>query len=41
MLERRSALESSLQLGGRDGDDGRRRVRLGERRGWSLLQIAA
>jgi len=41
MLERRSALASALQLGGRDGADGSRRIRLGERRGWSLLQIAA
>jgi methylglutamate dehydrogenase subunit D len=41
MLERRSALETALQAGGRDGADGRRRIRLGERRGWSLTQVAA
>jgi methylglutamate dehydrogenase subunit D len=41
MFERRSALAGVLQVGGRDGADGKRRVRLGERRGWSLVQIAA
>ena len=40
MLERRSALASVLDKGGRDGADGRRRLTLGERRGWSLVQIA-
>jgi methylglutamate dehydrogenase subunit D len=41
MFERRSALASALQAGGRDGADGTRRIRLGERRGWSLVQIGA
>ena len=40
MLERRSALANVLDKGGRDGADGRRRLTLGERRGWSLVQIA-
>src|SRR5258708_19578172 len=41
MAERRSALASVLAKGGRDGADGRRRLRLGEIRGWSLVQVAA
>jgi heterotetrameric sarcosine oxidase gamma subunit len=41
MLDRQSALASVLGRGGRDGADGKRRVRLGEQRGWSLTQIAA
>lgn len=41
MAERRSALASVLARGGRDGADGRRRLRLGEIRGWSLVQVAA
>lgn len=40
MFERRSAIASALAQGGRDGADGGRRLRLGERRGWSLTQIA-
>jgi sarcosine oxidase subunit gamma len=40
MLERQSALASVLGLGGRDGADGRRRCRIGEVRGWSLVQVA-
>ena len=40
MLERRSALANVLDKGGRDGADGRRRLTLGERLGWSLVQIA-
>ncbi len=40
MFERRSAIASALARGGRDGADGGRRLRLGERRGWSLTQIA-
>ena len=41
MLERQSALASALAKGGRDGADGKRRCRLGEVRGWLLLQVAA
>ena len=41
MAERRSALASVLAKGGRDGADGTRRLRLGEIRGWSLVQVAA
>jgi sarcosine oxidase subunit gamma len=41
MLERRSALAGVLGRGGHDGADGRRRLRLGEVRGWSLVQVAA
>jgi len=41
MLERRSALADALRRGGRDGADGTRRLRLGEVRGWSLVQVAA
>jgi sarcosine oxidase subunit gamma len=41
MLERQSALASALNRGGRDGVGGARRLRLGEVRGWSLVQIAA
>jgi len=41
MAERRSALASALARGGRDGADGRRRLRLGEIRGWSLVQVVA
>ena len=40
MLEARSALASALAKGGRDGTDGKRRCRLGELRGWVLLQVA-
>jgi sarcosine oxidase subunit gamma len=40
MLEARSALASALAKGGRDGADGKRRCRLGELRGWVLLQVA-
>src|SRR5215813_6973485 len=40
MLERRSALAGALAKGGRDGADGKRRCRLGEARGWLLLQVA-
>jgi sarcosine oxidase subunit gamma len=40
MFESRSALASALAKGGRDGADGRRRCRLGEPRGWLLLQVA-
>jgi heterotetrameric sarcosine oxidase gamma subunit len=41
MLERQSAIASALAKGGRDGADGQRRLKLGERRGWSLVQLAA
>ena len=41
MAERRSALARVLAEGGRDGADGTRRLRLGEIRGWSLVQVAA
>jgi heterotetrameric sarcosine oxidase gamma subunit len=41
MLEPKSALASALEKGGRDGADGRRRCRLGELRGYVLLQVAA
>lgn len=41
MLERQSALTTALARGGRDGADGTRRLRLGEVRGWSLVQVAA
>jgi sarcosine oxidase subunit gamma len=40
MLERRSALETVIAAGGRDGADGRRACRLGEIRGWWLVQLA-
>jgi len=40
MLERHSSLASALEKGGRDGADGGRRCRLGEMRGWVLLQVA-
>jgi heterotetrameric sarcosine oxidase gamma subunit len=41
VFERQSALAGALTQGGRDGADGRRRLRIGESRGWSLVQIAA
>jgi sarcosine oxidase subunit gamma len=41
MLERRSALEKDLQESGRDGAKGERAVKLGELRGWSLVQVVA
>jgi len=40
MLERRSALENDLQQSGRDGAKGDRALKLGEVRGWSLVQAA-
>jgi len=40
MLEAKSALAGALAKGGRDGADGQRRCRLGELRGWVLLQVA-
>ena len=40
MLEAKSALASALAKGGRDGADGKRHCRLGELRGFVLLQVA-
>jgi len=40
MLERQSALAGVLGRGGRNGADGKRRLNLGEQRGWSLTQLA-
>jgi len=40
MLEPKSALAGALAKGGRDGAAGKRRCRLGEARGWILLQVA-
>ncbi len=39
MFEACSALAAALALGGRDGTDGRRLLRLSELRGWYLLQL--
>jgi heterotetrameric sarcosine oxidase gamma subunit len=39
MFEARSALAAAVALGGRDGADGRRLLRLSELRGWHLLQL--
>ena len=41
MFERQSALAAALTQGGRDGADGQRQLRIGEARGWSLVQMAA
>jgi methylglutamate dehydrogenase subunit D len=41
VFERHSALAGALQSAGRDGADGLRRLRIGETRGWTLVQIAA
>jgi sarcosine oxidase subunit gamma len=41
MLRRQSALAEALRRGGRDGSGNARRLRLGEIRGWSLVQVAA
>ncbi len=41
MLERQSALAGAFKLGGRDGAHGKRGLRLGEVRGWSMIQVAA
>ena len=40
MLERQSALAGVLGHGGRNGADGKRRLKLGDQRGWSLTQLA-
>ncbi len=39
MLEASSAIAAALATGGHDGAEGRRRLRLGERRGWHLVQL--
>lgn len=41
MFERRSALESHLAAGGRNGAGGTRALRISEVRGWHLAQLAA
>ncbi len=41
MLERQSALAEALLQDGRDGPGNARRLRLGEVRGWALVQVAA
>ena len=41
MLERKSALVDALQSAGRNGTTGQRRLRIGETRGWNLLQVAS
>jgi heterotetrameric sarcosine oxidase gamma subunit len=41
VLERQSALTDASSFQGRDGADGRRRLRLGEARDWRLAQVAA
>lgn len=41
MFEQHSVLAGALKSAGRDGADGLRRLRIGETRGWSLLQVAA
>jgi sarcosine oxidase subunit gamma len=41
MLERQSALAAALRQGGRSGAGGARSLRLGEIRGWSLVQVAS
>jgi len=41
VFERRSPLSVALATGGRDGSDGHRALRVGEVRGFTLLQLAA
>ena len=41
MLERSSALIGVRSRAGRDGAGGKRRLRIGEARGWKLVQVAA
>jgi heterotetrameric sarcosine oxidase gamma subunit len=41
VFERQSAIANALKAGGRDGQDGQRRLQVGEVRGWTLIQIAA
>lgn len=40
MFERASALAGAIDTSGRDGADGQRRLRIGETRGWALVQVA-
>ncbi len=40
-LSRQSALAAALSQPGRSGSDGKRALRLGEVRGWNLVQVAA
>jgi heterotetrameric sarcosine oxidase gamma subunit len=40
MLDRQSALAAALHQPGRSGSDGNRALRLGEVRGWNLVQVA-
>jgi sarcosine oxidase subunit gamma len=41
VFEQHSVLAGALRSAGRDGADGLRRLRIGETRGWSLVQVAA
>jgi heterotetrameric sarcosine oxidase gamma subunit len=41
VLEKNSALGALLKSGSRDGAGGQRRLRLGEAKGWKLVQVAA
>lgn len=41
MLEKNSALGALLKSGSRDGAGGQRRLRMGEAKGWKLVQVAA
>jgi len=41
VFERRSALSVALATGGRDGSDGHRALKVGEIRGFTLVQLAA
>src|SRR5258708_2629046 len=41
VFEQQSVLAGALRSAGRDGADGPRRLRIGETRGWSLVQVAA
>jgi methylglutamate dehydrogenase subunit D len=41
VLERSSVLTGMLKRGGRDGSGGQRRLRIGEARGWELVQLTA
>src|SRR4029077_18306302 len=41
MLDRQSALATALRQPGRTGSDGNCALRLGEVRGWNLVQVAA